>query len=237
MAMAKEGANIIITYNTQKGKAEKVVLEIKKIGSKVIAAQMNVSDRKNVQQTIQKVFKTFKRIDILVNNAGINITNDFDKISDKDWDKVVDTDLKGPFIVTQEVLKVMKKQKSGNIINISSLSGEDGGPRTPSYAAAKAGVLALTLNEAIFCSKYNIRVNCISSGGIVTQRNVKAIGSGVAGQSRIAVTPLQRRGTAEEVAYVALFLAANWSSYVNGANIVVDGGRTAITQGTYHGYD
>ena len=223
LAMAKEGANIIITYNTQKGKAEKVVLEIKKIGSKAIAAQMNVSDRKNVQQTIQEVFKTFKRIDILVNNAGINITNDFDKISDKDWDKVVDTDLKGPFIVTQEVLKVMKKQKSGNIINISSLSGEDGGPRTPSYAAAKAGVLALTLNEAIFCSKYNIRVNAISPGVIASELTEETMHPEVK-KRRLSQILLGRFGKYEEIGPAAVFLASDDSSYITGEILHVNGG-------------
>ena len=223
LAMAKEGANIAVCYRTRRLEAKKVASEIAKIGTKASIFQINTVDRKSVKKAVEDIMKTFGRIDILVNNAGINITNDFDKVTDRDWDMVVDTDLKGPFIVTQEVLKVMKKQKSGNIINISSLSGEDGGPRTPSYSAAKAGVLALTLNEAIFCAKYNVRVNAISPGVIASEMTEKTMHPDVK-KKRLSQILLGRFGRYDEIGPAAVFLASDDSTYVTGEILHVNGG-------------
>lgn len=223
IAMAREGANIIVCYNSQAKKAEDTVKEIKSHGVKSFSTKLEVTSRRSVQEVVKKIVNRFGKIDILVNNAGINITNDFDKITDENWDEVVDVDMKGPFIVAQEVLKIMKKQKSGNIINISSLSGEDGGPRTPSYAAAKAGVLALTLNEAIFCAKFNIRVNAISPGVIASELTEKTMHPDVK-KKRLAQILLGRFGHYEEIGPAAVFLASDDSSYITGEILHVNGG-------------
>jgi len=222
-AMARESANIVVCYNENSKEAKKTVEEIRSLGVKAKMVRLEVTNRASVQKAVKLAIKTFGRIDILVNNAGINITNDFDKITDKDWDKVVDVDMKGPFIVTQEVLKFMKKQKSGNIINIASLSGEDGGPRTPSYAAAKAGVLALTLNEAIFCAKYNIRVNAISPGVIASELTEKTMHPDVK-KKRLSQILLGRFGRYDEIGPAAVFLASDDSSYITGEILHVNGG-------------
>ncbi len=223
LSMAKEGANIAVCYSKNRREAIKTTAEIVEIGAKASIFKLNVKDRKSVKKAVIDIKSHFGRIDILVNNAGINITNDFDKITDKNWDMVVDTDLKGPFIVTQEVLKIMRQQKSGNIINIASLSGEDGGPRTPSYAAAKAGVLALTLNEAIFCAKFNIRVNAISPGVIASELTEKTMHPDVK-KKRIAEILLGRFGKYEEIGPPAVFLASDDSSFITGEVLHVNGG-------------
>ena len=223
LAMAREGANIAVCYNTNYKEAQKVNKNIAKFGVKASTYKLDVTDRKSVKKAVTNIKATFGRIDILINNAGINITNDFDKITDSDWDKVVDVDMKGPFIVTQEVLKVMSKQRSGNIINIASLSGEDGGPRTPSYAAAKAGVLALTLNEAIFCAKFNIRVNAISPGVIASDLTEKTMHPNVK-KKRLSQILLGRFGRYEEIGPAAVFLASEDSSYITGEVLHVNGG-------------
>lgn len=222
-AMAKEGANIVVCYHTQEKEAKKIAKKISSFGVKTIYAPLNVTDIQSIKNAVQLTLKRFKKIDILVNNAGINITNDFDKISEDDWDQVVDVDMKGPFLVTQEVLKVMKNQKSGSIINISSLSGEDGGPRTPSYAAAKAGVIALTLNEAIFCAKYNIRVNCISPGVIASDLTEKTMHPDIK-KKRLSQILLGRFGRYEELGPPAVFLASDDASYITGEILHVNGG-------------
>ena len=223
LAFAREGADIIVTYNSNEKEAKNISKKLNTLGVRTFIVQMDVATRSSVVHAVKEAINHFKRIDILVNNAGINITNDFDKITDNDWDQVVDVDMKGPFIVTQEVLKFMKKQKSGNIINIASLSGEDGGPRTPSYAAAKAGVIALTLNEAIFCAKYNIRVNCISPGVIASELTDQSMHPAIKKQ-RLEQILLKRFGKYEELGPPAVFLASEDSSFITGEILHVNGG-------------
>ena len=234
MLFAHHGAKVICV-DDQPARETLELLRQKKLDADCYHA--DVSNSEQIQAVARECGKTVPKVDILFNNAGRVRHQAFEATTEETWSEMIGVNLTGEFLCAKHFLPLMKKAGSGCIINHASIDGFLGNPAIAAYSAAKGGLIPLTHVMAHDLGKYNIRVNCISSGGIVTQRNVKAIGSGVAGQSRIAVTPLQRRGTAEEVAYVALFLAANWSSYVNGANIVVDGGRTAITQGTYHGYD
>lgn len=197
----------------------------------------DVSQSAEVIAIVHECEKSFSKVDVLFNNAGSVKPQTFEETTEDTWSEMVGVNMSSAFLCAKYFLPLMKKSVAGAIIHHGSVDGTLGNASIAAYSAAKGGLLPLTHVMAHDLGKYKIRVNCISSGGIVTQRNEKAVGSGVAGQSRIAVTPLKRRGTAEEVAYVALFLAADWSSYVNGANIVVDGGRTGITPGTFHGYD
>ena len=137
-AYSKEGAKIIITYNKNKKLAQKLQKKINCVG----IYKLDVKNSKNVKDVFKKIYKKNKKINVLVNNAGVNATADFDKQTELEWDYVVDVNLKGVFLCSKEVIKYMPK--NGRIINIGSLSGEYGGPRTPSYAAAKAGVMSLT---------------------------------------------------------------------------------------------
>lgn len=169
----------------------------------------------------QKINKSYGKIDILVNNAGTNITNDFDKLSEKDWDKVIDVNLKGVFLCCQQVIKYMPK--NSKIINIGSLSGEYGGPRTPSYAAAKAGVMSLTHNLARFLGKRFINVNCISPGVINNDFTEKTMSKDVRKiVNNLLLIP--RLGKFDDLIGMAVLLASDESNYITGQTISINGG-------------
>ncbi len=214
---AKEGARVVITYKTGKEKA----LELAgKIGSGLVI-QLDVTDRASIKDTFQKVWDKYDRIDILVNNAGINRAGDFDQISDEDWDAVLDANLKGVFMCCQEVLPYISDK--GRIINIGSVSGEFGGPRTPSYAAAKAGVMALTHCLARFVAHRGICVNCLSPGYIESEFADKAMPQKLKAEILSSI-PLGRFGTVSELVGAAVFLASEESSYMTGQTMSINGG-------------
>lgn len=216
-AFAKEGAIVVVTYNNSRNEAESLGSEI---GSKLIL-QLDVASRSSVKAVMKKAADQYGHIDILVNNAGINITGDFDKITDEQWDAVLDVDLKGVFICCQEALPFISN--NGRIINIGSLSGEYGGPRTPSYAAAKAGVMALTHCLARFVAPRGITANCLSPGVIESELTDKSMPQYL--KDKILPTiPLGRFGKYEEIAGAAVFLASDEASYVTAQTISVNGG-------------
>ncbi|MCK5655196.1 MAG: 3-oxoacyl-ACP reductase FabG [Candidatus Aureabacteria bacterium] len=214
-AIIEAGGTVIVTYKKNEDLAREVAKRDKK--GKSIAVQMDVSDRSSVKKAKDIVINKFNHIDIFVNNAGINKPNDFDKITDNDWENVLDVNLKGPFIVTQEFLSMMKEK--GSIINISSVSGQYGGPRTTHYAASKAGLIAFTQNLAIFCAQKKIRVNAVSPG-LIESEMAKAA-KGLLIEEKIL---LGRLGTPEEVAKAVLFLASDDASYITGHTLNVNGG-------------
>ena len=211
-----EGAKVIITYNKNK-------LEAKKLSNKLKSSfyKLDVSKKKQVVKVFSLIKKKFKKIDVLVNNAGVNKTNDFDKLSEKDWDLVLNVNLKGVFFCSQEVLKSMPN--GGKIINIGSLSGEYGGPRTPSYAAAKAGVMSLTHCLARFVGKRKINVNCISPGVIDNDFTDKTMSKNVKGIVKNLLL-IPRLGKLSDLTGAAVFLASKESDYVTGQTISINGG-------------
>lgn len=211
-----EGAKVIITYNKNK-------LEAKKLSKKFKSSfyKLDVSKKKQVVKVFSQIKKKFKKIDVLVNNAGVNKTNDFDKLSEKDWDLVLNVNLKGVFFCSQEVLKSMPN--GGKIINIGSLSGEYGGPRTPSYAAAKAGVMSLTHCLARFVGKRKINVNCISPGVIDNDFTDKTMSKNVKGIVKNLLL-IPRLGKLSDLTGAAVFLASRESDYVTGQTISINGG-------------
>lgn len=217
----KYGAKTIITYlagdKIEKANAEELASNIE---SKLVLP-LDVRDRESVKFVMKTANDTYGKIDILVNNAGINIVGDFDQITDEDWQAVLDVDLKGVFICCQEVLPYMSD--NGRIINIGSVSGEYGGPRTPSYAAAKAGVMALTHCLARFVGERNISVNCVSPGTIESDM----LDSTMPKNLQNTVFPmvlLKRMGTVNEVAETVSFLASDGAGYITGQTIGVNGG-------------
>jgi len=223
IALARAGADIALTYKEQKKAAEQVVSQIKDLGGKAIALQMEVKDRNSVKKAIQLIIECYKRIDILVNNAGINKPTDFDKITDSDWDEILAVNLKGPFVCSQETLPVMQKNKGGCIINIGSVSGQYGGPRTAHYAASKAGLISLGQVIARFGARYNIRCNTIAAGLIASEMAAKGMNFEVVKRTAASI-PMGRLGTTDEVAKVVVFLASDASSYITAQTINVNGG-------------
>lgn len=214
---AAEGARVIITYLERKAEADELAGRIGAAG----VFRLDTSKRDQIHAVFRAVHAAEGRIDVLVNNAGVNRTADFDTLTDADWDFVMDVDLKGVFMCCQEVLPLMPD--GGRVINIGSLSGEYGGPRTPSYAAAKAGVMALTHCLARFVGHRRICVNCISPGAIENEFTAKTMSPAVRGLLDHLLL-IKRFGTVEDVVGLAVFLASDESSYITAQTLSVNGG-------------
>jgi NAD(P)-dependent dehydrogenase (short-subunit alcohol dehydrogenase family) len=215
LALMQAKAVIVVTYDTRKDLAQAVVSQ--DISGRSCAIQMNVGDRASVVSARHQIQERYDHLDILVNNAGINKPNDFDKITEEDWNAVMNINLSGPFRVAQEFLPLISV--GGSIINISSISGQYGGPRTTHYAVSKGGVNTLTHNLAIFCGTRGIRVNSVCPGLIESEMAGAAKNLGIT--ERIL---MGRLGKPEEVASVVLFLASDAASYITAQTINVNGG-------------
>lgn len=213
---AREGANVVITYRENEDLARRMVNET---GSD-LAFELDVRNRANIRHVFHQIAEFYGKIDILVNNAGINRTNDFDQQTDDEWAEVIDVNLTGVFKCCQEVLPYISD--GGRIINIGSLSGEYGGPRTPSYACAKAGVMALTHNLARFLGP-RICVNCLSPGVIEGEFTESSMSRSVRDQA-MDLTILKRFAKYDEMVGAAIFLASDESSYMTAQTISVNGG-------------
>jgi len=218
-AFANEGASVVVTYKENLKLAKKTTVNF----NDFLIVQLDVSKRDSIKKAIGKIIKKYDRIDILVNNAGINKPADFEDVSDKDWDIIMATNVRGPFSISQEVFPIMKKQNYGRIINISSVSGQYGGPRTVHYAVSKAGLIALGHCLARFGAPYNITVNNVAPGLIVTDMGEKMIKAKL-GKKILSNTLLNRPGTTKEVADMVVFLASDESSYITGQTFNVNGG-------------
>ncbi len=219
--LAKYGAIVVVTYFSEDEKEENNAQEVaEKINSELVLP-LDVRERKSVQDVMSKIADRYGKIDILINNAGINIVGDFDKITDEEWKAVLDVDLKGVFICCQEILPYISN--NGRIINIGSISGQYGGPRTPSYAAAKAGVMALTHCLARFVGERNISVNCVSPGMIESEFLDKTMPKDLH-DSLFSNVPLKRLGRIDEVAETVAFLSSEGAGYITGQTIGVNGG-------------
>jgi 3-oxoacyl-[acyl-carrier protein] reductase len=220
----KNNAIVVFTYLENEKSANDLYEKVeKKYKSRLIFYQMNVSDRTSVRKTLSTFKKKFDRIDVLVNNAGVNHPEDFDKISDSNWDLIMNTNLKGPFIVTQEALGLLKKSNNSSVINIGSVSGQYGGPRTAHYAASKAGLISLSQVIARYGSEFNIRCNTLSAGLIQSEMADEGLKSKAVQQASENII-LKRFGNKSEVSDVALFLASDKSSYITAQTINVNGG-------------
>ncbi len=222
VTMAKEGAYVIVNYNGSAAKAEEVVKEIEAAGGQAEAVQCNVSDYGAAEEFLKNVIAKHKRIDILVNNAGITRDNLLMKMSEEEFDAVIDTNLKGAFNCIKHVSRQMLKQKSGRIINISSVSGVMGNAGQANYCASKAGMIGLTKSVARELGSRGITVNAIAPGFIDTEMTAvlpddvkKAMGDQI---------PLKKFGTTQDIADAAVFLASDRAKYITGQVLCVDGG-------------
>jgi 3-oxoacyl-[acyl-carrier protein] reductase len=196
-------------------------VEMKGVGS--LAVQMEVSDRASVTRAADEVERRLGRVSILVNNAGINKPTDFDQVTDADWDEILGVNLKGPFICAQVFLPRIAKAGGGSIINIGSVSGQYGGPRTPHYAASKAGLISLSQVIARFGAKSNVRSNVVSAGLIESEMAAAGLASPVV-QAALEKILLGRMGNAREVADAVAFLASDQASYITAQTLNVNGG-------------
>ena len=213
---------MIVNYNGSAAKAEEVVKEIQAAGGNGQAVQCNVSDFESCKEMLDAVVKEHGRLDILVNNAGITRDNLLMKMSEEDFDAVIQTNLKGVFNCTRHIARKMLKQKSGRIINISSVSGVLGNAGQANYAASKAGVIGLTKSAAKELASRQITVNAIAPGYIDT--DMTAVLSDSVKESVQSSIPLKRMGTAQDIAQAAVFLASDKASYITGQVLSVNGG-------------
>ncbi len=223
LALAEAGADVAFTYDTQSVAAEEVRKQISALGVRCIALQMNVLQRSSIEKAFADIVEEFGKIDILVNNAGVNKPTDFDKITDEDWDWVLDVNLKGPFICSQAILPYLKTNGGGSVINIGSVSGQYGGPRTAHYATSKAGLISLSQVIARFGAKDNVRCNTIAAGLIASEMAETGLKSAAVSEAAKNIL-LQRFGSAVEVAKTVVFLASDDSSYITAQTINVNGG-------------
>lgn len=214
--LAKAGAKVAFTYRGSTAAAEAIVTAYPE---KVRAYQADVTDGAQAEHIVQEIVKTWGRLDGLVNNAGITQDNLLLRLTEAQWDAVITTNLKGPFLYTKAALKPMLRQRKGSIVNLSSVVGLSGNPGQANYAAAKAGLLAFTKSLAKEVGSRNIRVNAIAPGFIQTDMTANLPAE--AWKERVA---LGRLGQPEEVAAVCAFLLSDAASYITSQVIVVDGG-------------
>jgi len=214
---AAEGAKVVITYVNNKQDA----IDVSQITNSDLVLKLDVRSRENIKEVFKRVADHYGYVDVLVNNAGVNRTADFDKQTEEEWDEVIDVDLTGVFRCCQEILPYIKD--NGRIINIGSLSGEYGGPRTPSYAAAKMGVMALTHCLARFLGPRNICVNCLSPGVVAGEFTEQTMSPDVK-ETALSLMLIKRFARYEEMVGAAVYLASDESSYVTVQTISVNGG-------------
>lgn len=222
LAMAREGAMVVVNYNGSKERAEEVVTEIENNGGKAVAIQCNVSDFAQAQDFFANVVKEYGRIDVLVNNAGITRDNLIMKMSEEEFQDVIQTNLAGTFNGVKFVTRPMMKQRCGRIINIASVSGVMGNMGQANYSASKAGVIGLTKATAKELAARNITVNAIAPGFIATEMTDKL--SDAVKEEACKTIPLKEFGTVEDVAEAAVFLASDKAKYITGQVLCVDGG-------------
>ena len=222
LTLAAQNAFVIVNYNGSKDKAEETVSEIKAAGGDAVSYKCNVSDFEECQQMITAIIKEYKHIDILVNNAGITRDGLIMKMSEDDYDAVLDTNLKGTFNTIRYMSRYFLKQKSGRIINISSVSGILGNAGQANYSASKAGVIGLTKAVARELASRGITVNAVAPGFVDTDMTDALSDS--AKENLISQIPLGRTGKPQDIANAVLFLASDAAGYITGQVLSVDGG-------------
>ena len=223
LAYARCGMTVVINYLNDSQSAGKVASEIIKMGGDVLLAQGNVSVREDVQKMFDSAVKEYGKIDILVNNAGYLKQQPLKEITDEDWDRTLDTNLKGTFICSQIVSSFFEKSKNGCIVNISSVGGQTGGEKAPHYSASKAGIISLTKSFARLLAHCNVRVNAIAPGFIKTDMYEDIISRTPIEKINDSIL-LGRPGDTSEVANAVLFLSSEAASYITGHVLNVNGG-------------
>jgi 3-oxoacyl-[acyl-carrier protein] reductase len=225
LCFAGEGANIAI-WDVNPEAAASTHNDIEALGVSAYSIQVDVTNFNQVDEAINKILDKFKRLDILVNNAGITKDNLMLRMSEADWDAVINVNLKGAFNCTKAASRVMLKQRSGKIVNIASIIGIIGNLGQANYSASKAGLIALTKTTAKELASRGICVNAVAPGFIQTEMTARLTPE--IQQKILAQVPLNRMGKAEEVAKLCLFLASGDADYITGQTIIIDGGMVMV---------
>ena len=225
LQLARHGANVVVNYNSDQKGAEATAEEIRGMGVAAIVVQGNVGVAAEVESMFATVIKEFGRLDILVNNAGVQTWKALLELSEAEWDHVLDTNLKGCFLCTQQAARIMKDHGGGRIINIGSGCNKVAFPRLVNYTASKGGVEQFTKVSAVELGKYGIRVNCVAPGAVEIERTKEEAGD-YAG-TWAGVTPLGRVGTPMDIGRAVVFFCGELSDFVTGQTLYVDGGLFA----------
>ncbi|MDD5409032.1 MAG: 3-oxoacyl-[acyl-carrier-protein] reductase [Candidatus Omnitrophica bacterium] len=221
LTFAREGADIVVA-DVNLEIAQKTALEIEGLGRKALALEMDVTNYEKVEEGVNKILDKMGKVDILVNNAGITKDNLLLRMSQADWDAVINVNLKGTFNCIKAVSRPMIKQRSGRIISIASIIGLMGNPGQANYAASKAGIIALTKTVAKELASRNVNANAVAPGFIQTEMTAKLPED--IKKKMLEAIPLAKLGTPQDVANTCLFLASDESSYITGQVITIDGG-------------
>ncbi|MFZ5468987.1 MAG: 3-oxoacyl-[acyl-carrier-protein] reductase [Myxococcota bacterium] len=220
--LAARGAAVVFSYAGNEAAASETLALIEKAGGKAKAVRFDVGDTAACQNTVDEVVKEHGRLDVLVNNAGVAIDGLILRFKDEDWDKTLDTNLKGAFALIRAAARPMMKQKGGAIVNLTSVVGEMGNGGQAAYAASKAGIIGLTKAVAKELASRHIRVNAVSPGFIDTDMTAKI--SEDTRQKMLDAVPLGRLGTSQEIARAVCFLASDAAAYITGEVLKVNGG-------------
>ena len=222
LKFAENGYDVILNYVSDKTDVDGLTKELKDKGAESLILKADVSNAEEVENVVKQAIEKFGKIDVLVNNAGITKDNLLMRMSEEEFDKVLEINLKGTFIVTKAVTKYMMKKRQGAIINLSSVVGVAGNAGQCNYSASKAGIIGFTKSVAKELASRNIRANAVAPGFIATDMTdvlPEAVKENIHNQ-----IPLKRMGTAKEVAELIYFLGSNTSSYITGQVINIDGG-------------
>ena len=228
LAFAKEGADVLINYTSSEGPAIQLVDEIKKLGRRSVAVKADVATKAEVENMMSVAKQEFGRLDILVNNAGFTRPAMLTKMTEEQWDAVVDAHLKGPFLCVQAASKYFQEQQYGKVINVSSVAGLVGTVGQVNYSAAKGGILSLTKSVARELARYNVCANVISLGIVETDMTEKIRNDEKLREIYMNRILMKRFGTAENITPAFVFLASTDSDYITGQILCVDGGYGMI---------
>lgn len=222
LTFAKQGANVAFTYSSSQGAAVALEQELTTLGVKAKSYKSNAADFNEAQTLVDQVLEFFGTVDVLINNAGITKDNLLMRMSEEDFDNVMDVNLKSVFNMTKAVQKTMLKTRNGVIINMSSVVGVKGNAGQANYAASKAGIIGFSKSVALELGSRNIRCNVVAPGFIETEMTAKLGEETVKGWTN--AIPLKRGGTPDDIANACVFLASDLATYITGQVINVDGG-------------
>jgi 3-oxoacyl-[acyl-carrier protein] reductase len=228
LGFAKEGANVVVNYPSNEKAAKEVVETIHSMGSKAIAVKADVAQKAEAESLVNSSINTFGRLDILVNNAGFTRPAMMIKMTEDQWDQVVNIHLKGGFLCSQAAGQHMKEQKSGKIINVTSVAGLVGTVGQINYSAAKGGIISMTKSIARELARYNVCANVISLGIVATDMTEKIRSDEKLKEIYMNRILLKRFAEADDIAPAFVFLASDESNYITGQLLCVDGGYGMI---------